>query len=121
MRSARCRSRRASLAEPLLRLFVAKIVSLQTAPLRFTTTPGERPLASPLARAQAAQGESFLASLRHKPVQMEDATRPRFVALMDGARTRSEIADAMPSSRAWPYRMLLRARQKRSPSWLNWD
>ncbi len=85
----------ATVAEPLLRLFVAKIASLQTEPFRFTTKPGERPLVSPLARAQAAQGDSFLASLRHKPVQMEDATARAFVTLMDGARTRDDLARQM--------------------------
>jgi SAM-dependent methyltransferase len=84
-----------TLAEPLLRLFVAKIATLQTEPLRFATTPGERPLASPLARAQAAQGDRFLASLLHKPVQMEDADVRAFVTLMDGARTREDLAREM--------------------------
>lgn len=85
----------ATLAEPLLRLFVGRIVALQTEPLPFTTAPGERPVASPLARAQAAQGETFLASLRHKPVQMEDAAVRAFVTLMDGARTREDLAREM--------------------------
>lgn len=84
-----------TLTEPLLRLFVSRIVALQTEPMRFTAAPGERPIASPLARAQAAQGESFLASLRHKPVQMEDAAVRAFVTLMDGTRTRDDLAHEM--------------------------
>lgn len=82
-------------ADSLLRLFVAKIVSLQTAPLRFAASPGERPLASPLARAQAAQGEEYLASLRHRPVHMADSGARRFITLMDGARTRKQLAEIM--------------------------
>ena len=84
-----------ALAESLLRLVVNRIVALQTEPTRFTTAPGERPIASPLARAQAAQGESFLASLLHKPVQMEDAAVRAFVALMDGTRTRDDLTREM--------------------------
>lgn len=84
-----------ALAEPLLRLVMAKIAGLLTEPLRFTTQPGERPLASPLARAQAAQGESVLASLLHRPVRMEDAAVRGFVTLIDGARTRQDLARAM--------------------------
>ena len=68
---------------------------LQTEPFDFTTQPGERPRASPLARAQAAQGENYLASLRHKPVRMEDADVRAFVTLMDGARTRQDLARQM--------------------------
>ncbi len=92
-----------ALAEPLLRLVVARIASLQTASFRFTTAPGEHPLASPLARAQAAQGESFLASLRHKPVQMEDATVRAFLALMDGTNRREDLADIMAKRTGTPF------------------
>lgn len=83
------------LARGLLHLFVSGIVTLSTAPSAFVLTPGERPLASPLARAQAAQGDTHLASLRHKPVHMTDAGARAFVALMDGTRTRAELARAM--------------------------
>jgi SAM-dependent methyltransferase len=83
------------LAEPLLRLSAARIVSFTTEPLRFSLTPGEYPVASPLARVQAAQGETVLASLRHKPVRMEDAASRDFVTLMDGARTRGGLAQEM--------------------------
>ncbi len=83
------------LARGLLHLFVSGIVTLSTAPSGFVLTPGERPLASPLARTQAAQGETHLASLRHKPVHLTDAGARAFVALMDGTRTRAELARAM--------------------------
>jgi SAM-dependent methyltransferase len=83
------------LAEPLLRLFVARIVRFVTGPLRFSLTPGEHPVASPLARVQAAQGESVLASLRHKPVRMEDAASRAFITLMDGSRIRGDLAHEM--------------------------
>jgi SAM-dependent methyltransferase len=84
-----------ALAEALLRLVVAKVANLLTEPLRFATVPGARPLASPLARAQAARGEDFLASLLHKPVQMEDAEVRAFLTLLDGTRTPDELAREM--------------------------
>jgi hypothetical protein len=77
----------------LLRLFVARIVSFITEPLRFSLTPSEHPVASPLARVQAAQGETVLASLHHKPV--EDAAGRAFITLMDGSRTRGGLAQEM--------------------------
>ncbi|HYC24654.1 MAG TPA: class I SAM-dependent methyltransferase, partial [Roseiarcus sp.] len=43
------------LAAAVLRLFVAKLVRLRTAPFALTTTPGDRPAASALARLQAAR------------------------------------------------------------------
>ncbi|HEY4848459.1 MAG TPA: class I SAM-dependent methyltransferase [Methylocella sp.] len=84
-----------NLAEPLLRLFVARIVSFITEPLRFSLIPGEHPIASPLAPVQAAQGETVLASLRHKPVRIDDATSRTFITLMDGSRTRAALATEM--------------------------
>jgi SAM-dependent methyltransferase len=83
------------LARALLHLFVSGIVTLSAGPSGFVLTPGERPVASALARAQAARGETHLASLRHKPVHLMDAGTRAFVALMDGSRTRGELAAAM--------------------------
>jgi SAM-dependent methyltransferase len=88
-------ARHPELARALLRLFVSGIVTLSTAPSAFVLTPGERPLTSPLARAQAAQGDTHLASLRHKPVHLTDAGARAFVALMDGTRTRADLVSAM--------------------------
>src|SRR5262249_18277412 len=48
------------IAETVLRLFRMGALSLQTEPFPFTLTPGEHPVASPLARFQAAQGETTL-------------------------------------------------------------
>lgn len=85
------------IAGALIRLFVSNIVTLSTSPSCFAVNPGERPVASPLARAQAAAGETHLASLRHKPVKMEDATSRAFVMLMDGTRTLADLARDLAS------------------------
>ncbi len=82
-------------AELLLHLFVSRVVVLSTAPSKCAATAGERPVACALARAQAAQGDTHLASLRHKPVHLTDPGARAFVASMDGTRTRAELARAM--------------------------
>jgi len=81
-----------SLAEYVLTLFVANVIRIVTAPLSPSLTPGDRPIASPLARFQAARGEKTLASLRHYPVALEDASALVFVTLLDGTRTRDDLA-----------------------------
>jgi SAM-dependent methyltransferase len=80
------------LAVAALRLFVTQIIRIATAPFPFTLTPGERPAISPLARFQAARGERILASLRHSPIQIEDAATRAFITLVDGTRTRDDLA-----------------------------
>jgi SAM-dependent methyltransferase len=81
----------ADLASYVLRLFVANVVRLRTAPFSFTLTPGDHPIASPLARLQAAQGEEILASLLHTSVVI-DAGGAEILSLMDGSRTRGDLA-----------------------------
>ncbi len=82
-------------ARALLHLFVSGIVTLSTAPSAFVLTPGERPVANPLARALAVQGDTYLASLRHRPVHLTDAGARAFITLLDGTRTRAELVSAM--------------------------
>ena len=54
--------------------------------------PGERPNVSPLARIQAANGETLLPTLPHFMMQVDDPSVRAFVPLIDGTRTRSELA-----------------------------
>ena len=75
---------REDLAEAMLRLYVSGVVTLSAAPPAFTLTPGERPRVSPLARAQAAQGEKMLASLHHRAVRMDDPFWYAFLQQLDG-------------------------------------
>jgi SAM-dependent methyltransferase len=83
------------IGEAVLRLFLAGSLSLQTEPFALTLTPGERPLAHALARAQALRGEAKLASLRHTAVEISDPESRHFITLLDGTRTRSELATEM--------------------------
>jgi SAM-dependent methyltransferase len=80
------------LAVQILRLFVAKVLRLSAAAFSFTLTPGDRPMVSPLARFQAERGEKTLASLRHGSIEIEDSATRLFVALLDGTRTRDDLA-----------------------------
>lgn len=78
--------------EALLRLYVNSAATLSTEPPVYTMTPGEKPLASPLARAQARRGEAVLAALHHKPVRMEDPFWNVFLQQLDGTRTLDDLA-----------------------------
>jgi cyclopropane fatty-acyl-phospholipid synthase-like methyltransferase len=78
--------------EALLRLYVNSAVTLSTEPPIFTLTPGEKPLASPLARAQARRGEEILAALHHRPVRMEDPFWNTFLQQLDGTHSHEDLA-----------------------------
>ena len=85
----------ADLAEHVARLFVTGIIRLWTAPFAPATTPGEFPVANPLARFQAAQGDTTLATMRHTPIKIDDEASRIFVTLLDGTRTRTDLANAI--------------------------
>lgn len=81
--------------EAILRLFLAGSLSLQTEPLPFTLRLSDRPVASPLARAQASRGYKKLSSLSHSAVEITDPESRHFITLLDGTRTRHELAREM--------------------------
>ncbi|MDB5446627.1 MAG: hypothetical protein JWQ97_1944, partial [Phenylobacterium sp.] len=81
--------------EGLLQLFTGGHVDLSTGPAPMTTTPGERPLASPLARLHAEHPSGEFCGLDHNFVQIEDEQGRRFVKLLDGTRTRADLAAEM--------------------------
>ncbi|MBL8588153.1 MAG: class I SAM-dependent methyltransferase [Methylobacteriaceae bacterium] len=88
-------ARDADLAAGVARLFLGGAIVLRARPLDWTLTPGERPRASPLARALAAQGEEKVASLRGGMARLGDEGVRAFLMLLDGARTRDDIARDM--------------------------
>ena len=83
------------LPERILSLYTSTLIGLQTTPSPFTLRPGPKPLASPLARRQAAAGQQEVASLRHLPIKLEDEDARRFLLLVDGERDRAELARAL--------------------------
>ena len=84
-----------AVGDTVLRFYLMGWLSLHSEPFPFTLTPGERPVASPLARLQAMQGETKLATLHHKTLEIANAAGRHFVALLDGTRTRRDLATEM--------------------------
>jgi SAM-dependent methyltransferase len=85
----------AGIGTALLRLYVGGMIRLSTDPEVFAITAGERPCASPLARAQVARGDELLVALRHMMVDSIDAGGRHLVTLLDGTRTRGDLIAAM--------------------------
>ena len=79
-------------ADHIFRLFASQVIRLTTGQMPLVSVPGERPNVSPLARVQAAKGETALATLRHQMIQIEDASVRALVPLIDGTRAREELA-----------------------------
>jgi len=88
--------------ESLLLLHLAGSLELLAQPLPCLQTPGARPQASALARVQAGRGDRLLCSLRHTPVEITDAMGLHFITLLDGSRTREELAAAMAAAAGQP-------------------
>jgi hypothetical protein len=80
----------AVLCEALLPCFAANLVRLHAHPPAPAVDPGERPLASPLARMQA-RGRGYLTTLRHTSIRLEDELGWELVALLDGTRDRAQL------------------------------
>jgi hypothetical protein len=80
------------LADHVFRLFTTQIIELAAAPWPLAAFPGERPKASALARLQAEGGESVLPTLRQHAIRIEDASVRALIPLIDGTRTREELA-----------------------------
>ena len=84
----------------LLQAHLARIVRLESCAPALSTQPGERPLASSLARAQCAAGLLTVSSLTHANVRLENDLEPRLLALLDGTREPGELAEALASPAA---------------------
>jgi protein-L-isoaspartate O-methyltransferase len=89
--------------ETLLRdAYVGGVVGLHVQPPPLAIVAGERPLASPLARWQAARQDE-LTSLLHARVRVPDANARRLLSLLDGTRDRAALVAA--TAAAWPAGM----------------
>jgi len=92
----------ARLRAVLLQAYLARIVMLQGAPPPLEAQPGERPLASPLARAQSAAGLPVVSSLLHANARLEGELEPRLLALLDGTRDLRTLVDSLSSTEGEP-------------------
>ena len=80
----------ASLGSSLLRLYLSSHhLELHVAPASFVLAPGSMPVASPLARHQAASATD-VTNLRHETVRLEDLDR-HLLRQLDGTRTREAL------------------------------
>ena len=86
---------RAFFAGEMLSGMAAGIVEWQLSPVNFTTTIGERPLASRLARHQAVASGS-VANLRGEPVNLDEIHR-HILRKLDGETDRGQIVEYLLS------------------------
>ncbi|WP_116089598.1 class I SAM-dependent methyltransferase [Sphingomonas crusticola] len=83
------------------------IVELSTVPAPFSSSPADKPQASPLARMQIAEGSPTVATLDHQLITLQDEDLRLLIRLLDGTRDRvalkrcwAEGAASMPLDRA---------------------
>jgi hypothetical protein len=76
--------------EAMLRGYAANLVQLHVWAPAVASTPSDRPVASPLARLQAARG-TRVTTLRHATVEVPDELGRRLIGLLDGSRDRAAL------------------------------
>jgi SAM-dependent methyltransferase len=74
----------------------AGMIDLYTHPPPLAASAGERPVASAIVRWQAAR-QPGITNLRHEPMRVDDPHALALLALMDGTRTRDDLAAALAS------------------------
>jgi hypothetical protein len=84
----------------LLEAYLSRVVVLESCASPVCRDPGERPLASPLARAQRAAGADELTTLVPGSQVLEGEMEARLVALLDGTRDRAELAAELGATAA---------------------
>lgn len=90
--------RERALAEQLHRLFRAGLIELRVQPPRCTARPGERPVASSLARRMASAGNSVV-NQHQQLVALPDSDARQLLSLCDGGRTREQLLAAWTDER----------------------
>lgn len=82
----------------LLSAFAGNVVELYSVPPRVSPEPGERPVASPLARLQARHGETIVTTLLHTYIALQDERARRLITLLDGTRDRAALVREMSAA-----------------------
>jgi len=80
------------LGDALLRAYAGGVIELHVYPPRFVLQPGERPVASPLARIQSRKG-GRVTTLYHRNITIDDPLGRHFLQLLDGTRDRAALLD----------------------------
>jgi methyltransferase-like protein/SAM-dependent methyltransferase len=81
----------AALSQALLTAYATNVIALHSFPLRIATVPSERPVASPLARAEAAR-RVLVSNLVGTSVDLSGPVPTRLIRLLDGTRDRDALA-----------------------------
>jgi len=84
----------ADLADHVFKLFTSQVARILTAPPLARREAGRRPIASALARRQAARGERDLATFMQTVARIEEGPLLPLIALLDGTLGRDELARA---------------------------
>ncbi|RZA18100.1 MAG: methyltransferase domain-containing protein [Lysobacteraceae bacterium] len=80
-----------ALSVALMRAFELGLLSLLLDPPSFASSPGDRPVASPLARLQVEDGAETIANLRTSMVSLDSRPAIELLQLLDGTRDREAI------------------------------
>ncbi len=86
---AQLEAMRQRLATDLFQSYSAGLVELRTRPIKVGAADAEKPLASPVARAQAGR-VGLVTNLRHESLQMDPFSR-QLMLLLDGTRDRDAL------------------------------
>lgn len=84
-----------ALRQAILGGHAAGLVQLTTHAPRIARAPGDKPLASPIVRAQVAAGADEVANLKHERIQVSDVIGKELIALLDGTRDHTALTQAM--------------------------
>jgi hypothetical protein len=71
-------------------MFNPNLLEIDVSPYPFPARPAEKPMASKLARLQAANGTDVI-SMRHNLVDLDDPVARTVLRLLDGSRDRESI------------------------------
>jgi methyltransferase-like protein/cyclopropane fatty-acyl-phospholipid synthase-like methyltransferase len=80
------------LGDMLLRAYAGGIVEVYGHPPQFALQPGERPVASPLARLQSRE-DGRVTNLRHYTIEIENPLGRYLLGRLDGSRDRAALLD----------------------------
>ncbi len=83
------------LSQAVLKLAASALLDLRTYQLPLAERVSKRPTASWLARVEAQEG--FVTTMMHTHIKIEDEQGKRFLQLLDGARDRQALIDAVAS------------------------
>jgi SAM-dependent methyltransferase len=86
--------------EAVAKLFSTGSLGCVSTPYALTATPGDRPRASRVARAQILRGAQSVSTLRHTQVRLEDEQSLAFLAALDGTRDRRALVALMKAHAA---------------------